>query len=256
MKLGIMQPYFLPYIGYFQAIYEVDKYILYSNLSFIKDGWMNRNRILIKNGGISNILVPLLHKSSNTFIYEIRIDNSRLWKQKILKTFFLNYKGSKYFDETFSFFEKLFSESFDYLSDLNSHLIVNLSDFIGIQTEIVHSNFNKYIEIERKLQEIENGDYSQFEYMEKTKPIKKVARVLAISIDERADIFVNAIGGRELYSKNEFMKYGIDLKFVQTNEIEYSQFSSSFIPNLSIVDVLMHTGKIGTLELIKKYTLI
>jgi len=256
MKLAIMQPYFLPYIGYFQAIYAVDKYILYSNLSFIKDSWMNRNRILIKNGGISIISVPLLHKSSNTFINEIRVDNSRLWKQKILKTILLNYKGSKYFDEIFSYFEELLRESFDYLNDWNSYLIVNFSDFIGIQTEIEHNNFNKYIELEKELQKIEKGDFSQFKYMEQTKPVKKVARVLAISKDERADIFVNAIGGQTLYSKDEFIKYGIDLKFLRTNEIKYSQFSSAFTPNLSIIDVLMHNGKVGTLELIQKYTLI
>jgi hypothetical protein len=256
MKLGIMQPYFLPYIGYFQAINEVDKYILYPNLTFIKDGWMNRNRIWIKNSGISTISIPLINKSSNTTINEVRLDNTLLWKKKLFKTIFLNYKGSIYFDEVFPLFENLFSESFEYLNELNSYLIVKLSSFIGIDTEIEYGNYEKYIQLEKELIEVENGDYSKFLFLEQTRPIKKVARVLTISKNEKADIFVNAIGGQTLYSKEEFLQYNIDLKFIQTNELSYSQFSPSFTPNLSIIDVLMHNGKNGTFDILNNYELI
>lgn len=251
-----MQPYFLPYIGYFQAIHAVDKYILYSNLSFIKDGWMNRNRILIKDGSVAIINVPLIHKSSNTFIYDIRVDNSRNWNKKLLKSFFLNYKGSQYFEEVYPFFEKLLTKSYDYLYELNANTIIEISRFIGINTLIEFDNRTKYRELEIQLTNVEKGDYTDFHFMQKTKPIKKVARVLAISTIEKADVFINAIGGQDLYDKNEFASYGIDLKFIKTDEIIYPQFTKEFVPNLSIIDVLMHNGREGTLELIKKYTLI
>jgi hypothetical protein len=256
MKLAVMQPYFLPYIGYFQAINEVDKYILYSNLTFIKDGWMNRNRILIKNGAVSTISVPLLSKSSNFMINDVRIDNSQLWKNKMLKTFFLNYKGSKYFDEFFPCLSELLNEPIDFLSDLNSHLIVNLSKLVGINTEIEFNNYEKYAELEEKLLSIDKGDFSTFKFMEQTRPIKKVARVLEIAKNEKATVFINAIGGQDLYSKEEFSAYNIDLKFIKTNHFSYKQFKSNFNPNLSIVDVLMHNGKQGTLDLIKNYELV
>jgi len=255
-SLAIMQPYFLPYIGYFQLINEVDKYILYSNLTFIKDGWMNRNQILLKNGGVSKISVPLVRKSSNSLINEIRIDNSQAWKRKMINTFFLNYKGSEYFDEFFPFLENLLNEKFEYLSELNSHLIVNISEFIGIETKIECNNFEKYIEQEEKLLNVEEDDYSHFQYLKKTRPNTKVARVLEMSKNENASVFVNAIGGQQLYSKKEFLNYGIDLYFIKTLDFEYKQFSQPFTSNLSIVDVLMHNGKNETLNLIKKYQLI
>ena len=107
MKLAIMQPYFLPYIGYFQAIHAVDKYILYDNLTFIKDAWMNRNRLMLSNGAITTFSVPIIAKSSNTMIADIRIDNSQKWAEKLLKTIFLNYKKAPFFDEIFPIFEKL-----------------------------------------------------------------------------------------------------------------------------------------------------
>ena len=256
MKLAVMQPYFLPYIGYFQAINEVDKYILYENLSFIKDGWINRNKILIKNGAEHKISVPLLSKSSNILIKDVKIDNTQQWREKMLKTFFLNYKGSNHFDEVFSFFENLFDKDFESISELNAFLIISICNFIGIKTEIEYNNFNKYEQLEEKLIQIDKNDYSDFMYMEKTKPLKKVARVLELSKIENADYFVNAIGGLSLYSKEEFIQYGIKLNFVKTSDFTYKQFTNSFVPNLSILDVLMHNGKEGTLRLIKKYQLV
>lgn len=256
MKLAIMQPYFMPYLGYFQAIHAVDKYILYSNLSFIKDGWMNRNRILIKDGKVAIINVPLIHKSSNTFIFDIRIDNTRNWNKKLIKSILLNYKGSQYFEDIYPFFEKLLSKSYNFLYQLNADTIIEISRFMGITTPIEFENRNKYRELEIQLSNVEKGDYTDFEFMQKTKPIKKVARVLAISAIEKADVFINAIGGQELYDKNEFASYGIDLKFIKTGDINYPQFSKEFVPNLSIIDVLMHNGKEATRQLLNEFTLI
>ena len=76
MKLAIMQPYFMPYLGYFQAIAAVDKYILYDQLTFIQSGWINKNRIRQRNMPVSNIVVPLIDKSSNTLIADTLIDKN------------------------------------------------------------------------------------------------------------------------------------------------------------------------------------
>ena len=250
-----MQPYFLPYIGYFQTIAAVERYILYGNLSFIKEAWMNRNRISLKNSSEMLITVPLQEKSSNKLINEIRIDNKQKWKSKLFKSIVLNYKGSVGFDETFDLLESIFAPFYESLYDLNTETIIAIANFLDISTEISTEN-NKYNEMEMNLMLWEQGHHDVFPELRKTVPVKKVARVLQMCRMENSDYFVNAIGGQELYNKDEFALYNVALKFVKTNEIIYQQFNDMFIPNLSIIDVLMHTGKAGAKKLLKEYTLI
>lgn len=256
MKLAIMQPYFLPYIGYFQAIDAVDKYILYSNLNFSKRGWSNRNRILLKDGSIMTMTVPLLNQSSKSLNNSIKIVNNKEWKSQLLKTIYFNYKGAFYFDDVYPYIKNLLNNSFEYLYQLNGFLIENISDYIGIDTKIEYEDLNKYSDLEEQLLEIDTNNYSQFKYMKKTNPEKRVARILEICRYENASTYINAIGGQTLYSKEEFAKYGVDLQFIKMHEFRYPQFSEDFEPNLSIVDVLMHNGSEKTKNLIKKYSLI
>ena len=255
MKLAIMQPYFMPYIGYFQAIAAVDRYILYDNLTFIKDGWMNRNRIRLINGNVITITVPLIGKSSNSMIRDVLIDNSQKWSKKLLTSITLNYGRSPYFHEVFPLFENIFSHQYIRLVDLNVSSILQISSFLDIDTDIVFDN-SKYLDMESKLETVEYGIYSSFDYLESTKPIKKVARVIVMCKNENSNFFVNAIGGVDLYDKSEFSKYGISLNFIKTNNLEYPQFSEPFEPNLSIIDVLMFNGKEGTKKLLNEYTLV
>ena len=92
MKLAIMQPYFMPYIGYFQTMTAVDKYLLYDKVAFIKKGWINRNRIYIQNVGTQFITIPLKNKSSFTNISDVQIDNTTDWRSKMLNLIYYNYK--------------------------------------------------------------------------------------------------------------------------------------------------------------------
>ena len=253
-KLAAMQPYFMPYVGYWQAISAVDKYILYGNLTFIKDAWMNRNRIRQKNGLVNIITVPLQRKSSNTLINDIQIDNSFKWNEKLLKAILLNYSKAEYFDEIYPLMEQLFTQRYDTLMQLNAQTICDVANFLEIKTEIDYDN-SRYLEMEEILKDIE-ADYSKLPYLEKTRPIRKVARVFEFCRRENSKHFINAIGGRELYDKDEFAQYGIKLEFVETHHIEYNQFGNPFEPNLSIIDVLMHNGKERTQQLLNEYTLV
>ena len=173
-----------------------------------------------------------------------------------MKLIYFNYKASKYFVEIYPFFEKLLNKSFDYLFEWNAYTIIEIARFIGITTPIEFDYRNKYPDLEIKLSNVEKGDYNGFEFMQNTRPIKKVARIIAICKKEGAETYINALGGMDLYDKNEFASYGIDIKFIKTDEIIYQQFSKEFVPNLSIIDVLMHNGREGAMKLIKKYTLI
>lgn len=255
MKLAIMQPYFFPYIGYFQAISAVDKYILYENLDYITEGWMNRNRILIKNQDPIYINAKIQNKSSNKKINEIELLKNNVWKKKLIKSLYFNYSGSNFFEEIFPFLNDLINTEHKFLFEFNANIISEICFLLEIKTTIVTDN-NKYNELEVLLNKIEDDDYASFPNLKINKPIKKVARVIEICNRENANIFINAIGGKELYNKNEFKKYGIDLFFIETRPYQYKQFSESFVPHLSIIDVLMHNGKEGTKELLNNYNLV
>ena len=256
MRLAIMQPYFMPYIGYFQAIAAVDKYILYSNLNFIKEAWMNRNRLLMRDGTIVLTTIPLKSKSSNAMIYDVEIDNGQPWKAKFLRTVQMCYSRKPYYDEVYPLLADLLATDYCLLKDLNASTIIGIAHYLGITTQIESDN-TPYLSMEQILQNIES-DYSLLPYLEKTRPIRKVARVIEMCRLEGADHFLNAIGGQQLYSKDEFAQYDIRLDFVQTNPIQYRQDTKlgEFIPNLSIIDVLMNNGREGTRQLLTQYTLV
>ena len=252
MKIGIMQPYFFPYIGYFQCIDAVDKYILYHNISFMKDSWVNRNQILLKHGKRSIINVPLIKKSSNRKISKTRIDNDKSWKRKLLNKVFLNYKVAPHFEEVYPVIEETINNDFRYMHEINIASIRASIDFLDIETEI----------------ETDNSVYSEIEYFIKKQKSsiiayqgknleRKVVRVLEICKVEKSNQFINAIGGVSLYDKTLFSEFGISLSFIQTDkEIRYNQGQEDFYPNLSIIDVLMFNGKRGTKEMLKKYKLV
>lgn len=257
MKLAIMQPYFMPYLGYFQAIAAVDKYILYDQLTYILNGWINRNRIRHRNLPPSYIIVPLKQKSSYELIANTLIDNSKPWKTKTLRTLQNAYAKASFFSESMPFFEDIFSKDYETISELNCASIKQICEYLDIPT-IIDADASNYFELEEELKKVEAGDYSSFPYLSETLPEKKVARAIAICKKESADVFINAIGGMELYDKTEFLRYGINLFFIKMNEFRYSQKSNdgSFEPNLSIIDVLMHNGKERTKQLLAEYTLV
>ena len=254
MKLGIMQPYFFPYLGYFQGINAADKYILYDNLNFIKEAWMNRNRYLIKNGKSGFFTVPLKAKSSFKKICEIELIDNSTWKKKILNSLFLNYKSAEYFDDVFPMIENVINYPTNKLTELNFQSIKSVCDFLNLKTELSADSL-KYIDIEIKLA-ADKIDKKNFPDIKLINWQRKIIRIIEISRMEKADIFINAIGGMELYSKEVFNNNGIELLFVKTLAYCYKQQSTVFYPNLSIVDVLMNCGRERTNELIKNYELV
>jgi len=241
-----MQPYFFPYIGYFHAIHAVDKYIIYENLDYIKDGWMNRNRVLIKNQSPSYLSVMVEGRSSNKKTNEIELNTSFNWRRKLLNKVFFNYKGSPFFDESYLLIEECINIDSDMLFMYNSKIVKKLAEYLELDTEIQYDN-RHFLTLEKK---IAAGIIDDAKFEAKSK------RVFEICKHENADVFVNAIGGRALYDKIQFKENGIDLYFVETEEIEYNQFSANFHPNLSIIDVLMHNGQDRTKDLLNNYKLI
>lgn len=212
MKLAIMQPYFLPYIGYFQLINAVDTFLIYDDVNFIKQGWINRNRVLM-NG--SPLLLTLNLKGASSFkkICEIEIGSNT---DKIQKTIIQAYRKAPFFQDVYPIIQEILVFKENNLARFVANSIVKISHFLKLETKFdISSELN--IAKDRMGQE----------------------RILEICKFYGAREYINAIGGVELYSKNDFEKEKIKLFFLKSYEIKYKQFSDQFTSALSIIDVLM-----------------
>ena len=215
MKIAIMQPYFFPYIGYWQLIDAVDRFVMYDNVNYINRGWINRNRILV-NGKPTYITIPVSKASQNKLISDLYLDNSTEWRGKMLKTIYLAYHRAPQFENVFPLIEAIIFNRENRLSNFLKNSITLVTQYLGINTEIKSSS---EIIIDNNL--------------------KGEDKIVSLCKSEGANVYVNAIGGQGLYSKEKFSLNNINLNFIKSKDIEYHQFDNEFLPWLSIVDVLM-----------------
>lgn len=215
MRLAIMQPYFLPYIGYLQLLNGVDKFVLYDDVNYINKGWINRNRVLV-NGQEYLFTIPLKDASQNKLINEIYLSSDPKWRGKLLKTLEQAYKKAPFYFTAFAVTEKIINLDAEKLSDWIAAGFGILNEYLGIETEIVASS-SIYQNTHLKAQE----------------------RILDICRQEKADHYINPIGGVELYDKAAFEQNNIRLNFIKSKPVVYSQFKNEFVPWLSIVDAMM-----------------
>ena len=214
MKLGIMQPYFLPYIGYFQLLASVDQFIVYDNIKYTKKGWINRNRMLM-NGTDAMFSLPL-KKGSDSLDVVARELTTDFDRTKLLNQIKGAYSRAPHFELTYPVLEQIVRHEDANLFRYIHNSIVRLCEHLGIQTEI---RISSEIAIDHEL--------------------KGQDKVLALCKAAGADTYINTIGGVELYSKDNFRIHGIELQFIKARSFEYAQFGAPFVPWLSIVDVLM-----------------
>ncbi len=230
MKLWIMQPYVFPYIWYFQLIHAVDTFVFYDDVNFIKNGWINRNRILV-NWDAHYLTIQLNWASSFKLINEVNfIDN----RQKLLKTIAQSYKKAPFFDSIMPILNECFSHSTDKISEQAIFSITTICKYLDIKTSF----------------EVSSEVYSQ------SKGLDRMDRIISICNLNNSKIYINPIGWVDLYNKESFRNKDIDLFFIKTNDIVYQQFENDFISNLSIIDVLMFIWIEWTRNLMNQYVLI
>lgn len=231
MKIAIMQPYFFPYLGYFQLIAAVDKFIIYDDVNYINKGWINRNNILV-GGKPTLITLPLKEASQNRRIYEIDISPEKKVVDKLLKTLVMNYKKAPYFEPVYALIQQIFSNTSCSIAEFNLNQITSICTYLEINTQIIPTS----------------RPYDNHQ-------LKGEERIIDICIRERAEVYINPIGGVELYDSRKFEENGIKLFFIESPMIEYSQFNQPFVPWLSIIDVLMFNSVDQTSQFIKQYQL-
>jgi hypothetical protein len=210
-----MQPYFFPYMGYWQLLNAVDIYVMYDDVNFIKGGWINRNRILM-DGSATFINVHMCGASPNKLINEVEVSDDKRSRGKTLRTLESCYRKAPYFKNVFPIFENILIQKEKNLAQYLKYSIKKVCEYLNIETRIIVSS-----------------------KINKNNNLKGQDKILEICKILGANKYYNAIGGKELYSYDIFKKERIKLSFLKMGMIEYKQFDNKFVPNLSIIDVMM-----------------
>lgn len=231
-RLAIMQPYFLPYIGYFQLMAAVDRFVVFDDVNYINRGWINRNRILV-NGAPALFTIPLHSASQNKLISDIQIVNDDQWRKKILKTIHQSYSKACNFKQTYELLEYIVEYPSTELNIFLLNSLRTLANYLDIETDIISSS-KKYGNAHLKGQD----------------------RILDMCLQEEAQFYLNPVGGMELYHRDDFHHKRIGLAFVKSRDIAYFQGTPHHVPWLSIVDVLMFNSKDAVKDLLLQYDLL
>lgn len=214
-SLGVMQPYFFPYLGYFQLIASVDTFIVYDQIEYTKKGWINRNQFLL-NGKPELFTIALRDGSDTAFVCEREV-SATFRKDKLLNRIREAYRKAPHFESGYALFERCVLNSEPNLFRYIHYSINEVCTHLGLKTQIVVSSS---VESEPPL-------------------LKGKERVLALCKTMGADVYINPPGGRLLYDKVDFLSHGVRLRFLQPELRAYRQWGDEFVAGLSVLDALM-----------------
>ena len=218
MKLAIMQPYFLPYLGYFALIKHTNKWIVFDTPQFIRHGWIERNRILKPNEGWQYLKVPLEKHNRDVAIKNVKIRNTENWRQKILAQINHYKKKAPFYRETIDLIEEIFAFETDSISEFDVYALKLICGYLGISF-----NYSVFSEMDLNIGNINEPDEWALEI---TKALNGKS-------------YYNLPGGFGFFDKTKYDQNNIDLRFLKLNLVEYDQKRNSFEEGLSIIDVLM-----------------
>ena len=229
MKLGIMQPYFMPYLGYWQLMAAVDTYVVYDDVNYIKGGWVARNNILL-NGQKHMFTITLNGASPNKLFNEITIKDDFKKFSRLIES---AYKKAPYYNDVVALLEKIYNYEDKSLGAFMLNSFQVILDYLCLKTKLIlSSSLNKDNNLRGK------------------DKVKSICRLLD------ADTYYNAIGGQELYEKDDFKNSGIELFFLKSNLSQYTQFSNEFVSGLSMIDILMFNSPNEINNMLNEYKLV
>ncbi|CAM3864194.1 WbqC family protein [Rheinheimera salexigens] len=228
MSFAVMQPYLFPYLGYYQMVYAVDKFVFYDDVTFIKGGYINRNNILM-NGKAQRFTIPVPGMSSNKKINELRFDINVI---KVLKSIEQSYRKAPYFNAIFPIIESVLSDPNRQVEHICAQSIKQVFAYLGLEKAFY---FSSQLEFDRE--------------QSATDKLFSIAELM------KSDDYINSPGGKALYNKEHFETKGIKLSFIQTEPYSYQQSNFEFTPHLSMIDVLMWNSKQDVLALLELYSL-
>ena len=225
---AIMQPYFFPYLGYWQLIAKADVFVILEQVQHTKGSWINRNYVLGSHAA-SLISVPLEKAPDHCLIQHRQV--SDVWteaRRRALRTLRLCYRNSPFFEDVYPWLEEQLSFPEKRLSKYLEHQIRSTADLLSVNTKIVTA-----------------GDLGNFADFERNRRIVEICRSL------ECDRYLNLPGGRTLYSPDSFPEDKLSLGFLIPELPRYGQGSREFVPSLSIIDSLFWNGPGGTGEMVR-----
>jgi len=228
MKFAVMQPYLFPYLGYYQLVHAVDKFVFYDDVNYIKGGYINRNNIC-SNEKPQRYTVPVPGMSSNILINKLSFDSN---VKKQLKSIEQAYSKAPFFKDVFPIVESVLTEERRNVEHICRLSITRVMDYLDINKSYYYSSELCY---------------------ERDVPAAK--RLVNISKSFDLNEYINSPGGKSLYNKDYFLEHGIKLNFIEIGEYQYNQNSNVFLPHLSMIDVLMWNSKDEVVDLLNKYRL-
>lgn len=228
MRIGIMQPYIFPYIGYYQLIQAVGKFVLLDDVHYINRGWINRNRIIVNNQEYL-FSIPLKKSSQNKLIKDLEIAEAFNWQEKLLKTISYSYKKAPFYSSTFPLIEDIILYKGKQLTGFIYYSLTKMLDYLDVKTTVVSTSG------------VYNNSY-----------LKGQARIVDICQKENASVYINAIGGKELYKKEDFADERIKLFFIKA---KFSKQTTNGRTAISMIDVLMHHSKEELQAMLNDYEL-
>ncbi len=229
MRVAVMQPYFFPYLGYFQLIHSVDAFVVYDDVNYIKGGWINRNFILGQKGK-QRITLPLEAASPNKRINQLSIGGN---PAQILKIFRQNYARAPQFGSVIALIEEVIRQPERNLSRFLDTGLQRISDYFGL-----------------------HPTWHMSSCLKKDNNLRGQDKVLAICQELGATHYINMPGGKILYDAESFARLGIQLSFIEPKPVVYRQFGSEFVPNLSIIDVMMFNSKEQCTQMLWEYEIV
>lgn len=227
-----MQPYAFPYLGYFQLIQAVDRFVLYDDVSFPKQGWVNRNYLGTGRGRL-RFTFPIKKPTSDQKIVELALHERERNRRRFLKTVTTVYANAPHFETAYSVVEEATRCAGVGLADFVGHSIGVLTRYLSIGTPISRSS-------------------EEFGQIEET----SVNRVIQICLAAGADVYVNAENGMDIYEAAHFQRFGLELRFLIHSPRPYPQNHKTFLPRLSIIDVMMFNNLERIAELLHEYRLV
>ncbi len=232
MKLGVMQPYFCPYLGYYSLIKHCDRFVLFDTVQFIRHGWIDRNRVLKPGEGWQYINVPVKRESMHSKIHEVRISNDPSWKGLIFRQLEHYKKKAPFYREMIALLDEALDATEVSITRLNLRVLQASCAYLGIQKNLeILSDLGVSIENPKK-----GGEF-----------------VLQLNQALGSNEYVNMYGGVELFNLEQYRAAGVPIRFLKNKLKPYDQRREGFEPGLSIVDVLMFNSPEAANALIDDY---
>ncbi len=229
-KLAIMQPYFFPYVGYFQLINYADTFVLFDVVQYKRHAWINRNKVLRQEEGWDYVTLPLKKHGRDTLIKDIKLSNNKDWRQAVLGRLAHYKKTAPYYKDVVDLVNHCFAMDDPAFVPLLQQCLQGTCNYIGVPHDI------------RILSEDQpNATYDV------THPGEWA---LEVSKHYKAKEYINPLGGAELFDIEQFNKSGIEFALLEPVIDEYDQHRAPFIGGLSILDVLMFNSPKETKELL------